>query len=87
MTISAGMPMRARRRLLEGAMSKTLRRGLQVEVEIDQRRGHVFHRREALVEGARGDQPPQQVLGDRRAGVGMHGEAAAGPPGRSSQCS
>src|SRR5262249_31350142 len=42
-------------------------RGLEMEVEIDERRGDVFHRRLALVEGAGGDQPAQEILRHRLA--------------------
>ena len=37
-----------------------------MHVEIDQRRGDVLDRGEALVEGARVEQPLEQVVRDRR---------------------
>ena len=47
-----------------------------MDVEIDQRRGDVFHRRTALVEGPRGDEAAQQIRRNRLAGAKVDGEAA-----------
>ena len=73
--------MRASASCSKALMSKAVRdrawrRRLQMDVEIDQRRGDVFHRRAALVEGARGDEAAQQILRDRLAGAEVDGEAA-----------
>ena len=43
----------------------------RMEIEIDQRAGGVFHRGEALVEGARGQQPVEQRFRHRLAGGGV----------------
>ena len=42
-----------------------------MEIEIDDRRGQIFHGGEALIEIARGDEPLQQLLRHRRAGLIM----------------
>ena len=52
------------------------RRGGEVKVEIDQRRGGVFDRGEALVEGARGEHLLQHRFRHGLAGLGMDGEPA-----------
>ena len=46
-----------------------------MEIEIDQGRGDVFDGGKTLVEIARGDEPLQQVLRHRLAGLVMAGEA------------
>ncbi len=58
----------------------------EVQVEIDDGRRRVFHRGEALVEGAGGQQPAQQVLGHRLAGAVVAGVRPQ-HLGCSSQCS
>src|ERR1700730_8755896 len=51
-------------------------RGLEMYIEIDERRGDVFHRRLALIEGARGEKPAQLALPERLAGAIVEREAA-----------
>ena len=64
------------RGLLEARDVEILGARLRMDVEIDQRRGQVFDGRKALIEGARIEQPAQQVFGDRLAGVVMQRELA-----------
>ena len=66
----------ARQRLaLERCRVEGLGRRQQMDVEVDRGRRHIFDRGKALVEGARREQPPHQVVRHRRAGAIMHGEA------------
>jgi hypothetical protein len=62
------------------------RRGAVVEIQIDQRRGHVFHRLEPHVVGLRRQKPVQQVLRDRLPRLGVAGVFLQ-TSGTSSQCS
>ena len=58
------------------AASIVTRRGKRMQVEVDHGRGDIFDRGEALVEVARRNEPPQQLLGHRRAGPVVPGKAA-----------
>ena len=75
MTISSGMPMRASASSSKASASIASARRQRMEIEIDQRRGDIFDRGKALVESARGEQPLQQFLRHRLAGLVMQGEA------------
>ncbi len=63
------------RRLLKGGDVEAVAHRLRMEVEIDQRRGDVFHRGEALVEGLRPLDLLDQRVRDRLAGLCMQAEA------------
>src|SRR4030095_3171405 len=56
-------------------------RGPKMDVEIDKRRGDVFHGRLALVEGVRRDEPVELILGHRLPGaIVARGPAQDFPP-------
>ena len=61
-------------------------RAAEMEVEIDIGRAEIFDRREALIEGARREQPVHQRLRHRLAGLVVARELSR-ISGRSSQCS
>ena len=87
MTIASGMPSRSSDSLLERGDVEIADVVEQMQVEIDQRRGGVFDRRKALVEGARREQPLQQRLRHRLAGLGSGRAKRRSTSGCSSQCS
>src|SRR4051794_38195512 len=64
--------------LLEAGDVEGARIGARMQIEVEHRAGGVLDRCEALVEGARREQPLQQRLGQRLAGTAMPGKAAQG---------
>ena len=67
---------RERGRLEAADVEGCVGRALKMDIEIDQRRGDVFHRRLALVEVARRHKPAQLILRNRLAAAVVTGEAA-----------
>ena len=64
--------------LLEGVDIERTRIGARMQIEVEHRAGGVSDGREALVEGARGEEPLQQDFGQGLAGAVMAGITAQG---------